>query len=117
MATTPPKVRWKLWARSLHRDVGFFFIGLTVIYALSGLAVNHIDDWDPNFTHIEERRALPPELTRSESGQLSESSEDIARTLALRWSLSTISLRLTTASKFLRTNGRSNLNATTTMLN
>jgi hypothetical protein len=24
---------------------------LTLVYAVSGLAVNHIADWDPNFTH------------------------------------------------------------------
>jgi len=32
-----------------HRDVGYFFAGLTVIYAVSGVAVNHIDDWNPNY--------------------------------------------------------------------
>src|SRR5207248_2187598 len=35
--------------RSLHRDTGYVAVGLTLIYALSGLAVNHIADWDPNF--------------------------------------------------------------------
>jgi hypothetical protein len=45
------EVRWlgQPWLRALHRDAGFLGIGLTVIYALSGLAVNHIADWDPNF--------------------------------------------------------------------
>ncbi|MEO2045987.1 MAG: PepSY-associated TM helix domain-containing protein [Pirellulales bacterium] len=33
----------------LHRDFGYFFTGTTILYAISGLAVNHIDDWDPNF--------------------------------------------------------------------
>ena len=32
-----------------HRDVGYFFAGLTVIYAVSGIAVNHIDDWNPSY--------------------------------------------------------------------
>jgi hypothetical protein len=32
-----------------HRDVGYFFAGLTVMYAVSGVAVNHIDDWNPNY--------------------------------------------------------------------
>jgi hypothetical protein len=32
-----------------HRDVGYFFAGLTVIYAISGIAVNHIDDWNPSY--------------------------------------------------------------------
>ena len=33
----------------LHRDFGYFFAGTTVIYAISGLAVNHMSDWNPNF--------------------------------------------------------------------
>lgn len=49
------------WLRALHRDAGYFVIGLTVIYALSGLAVNHIKDWDPSFAQIQRthRVALP----------------------------------------------------------
>jgi hypothetical protein len=37
--------------RSLHRDVGYTAVGLTLVYAVSGLAVNHIPAWDPNFTN------------------------------------------------------------------
>ena len=41
----------------LHRDFGYFFAGTTVLYAISGLAVNHIGDWNPNFIiHREEIR-------------------------------------------------------------
>jgi len=32
-----------------HRDIGYFFAGLTVIYAVSGVAVNHIEHWNPNY--------------------------------------------------------------------
>jgi hypothetical protein len=32
-----------------HRDIGYFFAGLTVLYAISGVAVNHIEDWNPNY--------------------------------------------------------------------
>jgi hypothetical protein len=39
--------------RSLHRDAGYLAVGLTFVYALSGLAVNHIKDWDPNFHQVE----------------------------------------------------------------
>lgn len=41
--------RWRGWLRFVHRDAGYLVIGLTFIYALSGLAINHIDDWDANF--------------------------------------------------------------------
>lgn len=47
------KVRWRPWVRAIHRDIGYFIIGLTIIYALSGLAVNHIADWNPSFRQIE----------------------------------------------------------------
>jgi hypothetical protein len=46
------------WLRALHRDFGFLVIGLTVIYAVSGLAVNHIADWDPNFQSYERTHEL-----------------------------------------------------------
>ena len=35
--------------RIIHRDFGFFFFGMTIIYALSGIAINHRDDWNPNY--------------------------------------------------------------------
>ncbi len=38
------------WSRILHRDLGFFFIGTTIIYGLSGIALNHLNDWNPNYT-------------------------------------------------------------------
>src|SRR4051812_48926283 len=46
------KLAWRPWLRAIHRDVGYVAVGLTFIYALSGLAVNHITDWsdgDPSF--------------------------------------------------------------------
>ncbi len=39
------KARWRPWLRAAHRDVGYVVVGLTFIYALSGLAVNHLTDW------------------------------------------------------------------------
>jgi hypothetical protein len=41
-----------------HRDVGYFFAGLTVIYAVSGIAVNHIDDWNPSYVVRTEVREI-----------------------------------------------------------
>src|SRR5690606_29557720 len=43
---------WRLALRGLHRDAGFLAVGLTFIYAISGIALNHIDDWAPSFVHI-----------------------------------------------------------------
>jgi hypothetical protein len=43
------RFRWRRWNNVLHRDVGYFCVALTVIYAISGIAVNHIGDWNPNY--------------------------------------------------------------------
>lgn len=42
-------MKWRKLVIATHRDVGYFFAGLTVIYAISGIAVNHIEDWNPNY--------------------------------------------------------------------
>jgi len=42
-------MKWRKLVIATHRDVGYFFAGLTVLYAISGIAVNHIEDWNPNY--------------------------------------------------------------------
>lgn len=59
------KTRLRRLLRILHRDAGHFVVGLTFVYALSGLAVNHIGDWDPNF--VELHRELSLELPAEEA--------------------------------------------------
>lgn len=53
-------MKWRRWFRALHRDIGYIAVGLTVAYALSGLAVNHIEDWNPNYTFAERSFAIGP---------------------------------------------------------
>ena len=36
--------------RATHRDLGYFFTGMIIIYALSGIALNHRNDWNPNYS-------------------------------------------------------------------
>jgi hypothetical protein len=50
------------WVRALHRDAGYFVVGLTLVYALSGLAVNHVADWDPSFRQISRTHQLTAPL-------------------------------------------------------
>lgn len=38
------------WSRIIHRDFGYIFFGATFIYSLSGIALNHIRDWNPNYS-------------------------------------------------------------------
>ncbi len=47
------KLKLRKWLRAIHRDAGYFVIGLTLVYAVSGIAVNHLADWDPNFEQVD----------------------------------------------------------------
>lgn len=42
-------MNWRRMNNILHRDLGYLCFGLTIIYAISGVAVNHIADWNPNY--------------------------------------------------------------------
>jgi hypothetical protein len=48
-------ISWHKVNNVLHRDVGYFFVGMTIIYAISGIALNHIGDWDPNYIIRDEK--------------------------------------------------------------
>lgn len=41
---------FRKWSRIIHRDFGYFFFGATIIYALSGIALNHLKDWNPSYS-------------------------------------------------------------------
>jgi hypothetical protein len=51
-------LQWRALLRAIHRDVGYTAVGLTFVYALSGIAVNHVADWDPNFHNARVEREL-----------------------------------------------------------
>tara|TARA_R110002096_G_scaffold171490_5_gene344531 strand:- start:7368 stop:7982 length:615 start_codon:yes stop_codon:yes gene_type:complete len=50
--------RWRAWLRAVHRDIGYLAVGLTFVYAISGIAINHLGDWDPNFKSVVETSEL-----------------------------------------------------------
>jgi hypothetical protein len=70
-ASPKPPLRWRPRLRGLHRDFGYLVVGLTFVYAASGLAVNHIEDWDPNFTQFERTHALAAPLSEDEQASAS----------------------------------------------
>lgn len=45
--------------RSLHRDFGYFVVGITFIYTVSGIAMNHRQDWNPHYSLVSEEITLP----------------------------------------------------------
>jgi hypothetical protein len=51
---------WRRWNNILHRDLVYICVALTIIYAISGIAVNHIHDWNPNYTIERLERTFEP---------------------------------------------------------
>jgi len=43
------RIKWRKWNRAIHRDFGYFFFGMSIIYGLSGIALNHVHDFNPNY--------------------------------------------------------------------
>lgn len=47
--------------RWIHRELGYFAVGLTLVYAVSGIAVNHAHHWDANYSRtLDQLRIEPP---------------------------------------------------------
>ena len=42
-------MNWRKINRVLHRDFGYFFVASSIIYGLSGIALNHMKDWNPSY--------------------------------------------------------------------
>lgn len=75
------RAAWRPWVRAIHRDIGYVAVGLTFIYALSGIAVNHITDWadgDPSFKSYQ---------TTVDVGPLSGDDQAIADELRKRFAI------------------------------
>lgn len=52
--------RWRKWNKILHRDIGYAIFTLTFIYAMSGVAVNHTHQWNPNYVVTHETVRVGP---------------------------------------------------------
>ena len=46
--------------RWLHRELGYLTVGLTLVYAASGLAVNHAHHWNASYRHTEATSHISP---------------------------------------------------------
>jgi len=52
--------------RIIHRDLGFFVVGITLIYGISGIIINHLGTQDPAFRKEAKTVQLPANLTDTE---------------------------------------------------
>jgi hypothetical protein len=80
----PRARRWSAFVlnRALHRDVGYFVSALAIIYAVSGLAVNHTADWNPSLdktTTQLELGPLPTDLDAAEKAVVQRAGIDPSR--------------------------------------
>lgn len=50
----------------LHRDIGYFLSGLIFVYCLSGVALNHMNDWNPDFVIHKRTITLKQSFTKDE---------------------------------------------------
>ena len=42
-------MKLRKWNRIIHRDLGYIFFGMSIIYGVSGIALNHLHDWNPDY--------------------------------------------------------------------
>ena len=57
------RVKIVKWLRVIHRDLGFLMVGISVIYAVSGILLNHMGKTDPAFKTTEESITIQRGLT------------------------------------------------------
>ena len=58
-------MKWRKWNNIIHRDLGYLCVGLTIIYSVSGVAVNHVQVWNPNYIVETEEKRIEPVLVDS----------------------------------------------------
>lgn len=49
-----------------HRDIGYACASLILAYCLSGIALNHIGDWNPDFLILKQSVTLPHSYAKSD---------------------------------------------------
>ena len=67
--------------RDLHRDLGYFFLGLIITFAFSGILMNHRDVWHPEKYTVETKNI---EIKKLKSKEISEEkAQDIGKELGI----------------------------------
>lgn len=61
-------MNWRKWNRWIHRELGYFFFGMAIIYGISGIALNHgvARHWNPGIISRSENFHYPEPLLKSE---------------------------------------------------
>jgi uncharacterized protein len=68
-------------ARNLHRDLGYFYIGLIISFAFSGVLMNHREHWHPEKYTIETKAIEVKLPTENEINE--KYAENLGKTLGI----------------------------------
>lgn len=55
--------KFRKWSRIIHRDVSYLFAGMILIYALSGILMNHRGDLNPHYSVDRKELKVTADLT------------------------------------------------------
>ena len=72
------KINW----RNLHRDLGYFYIGLIVSFALSGIIQNHRKTWHPE-KYTVSTKAVTYALPKEEALLTEDFAKDLGKKLGI----------------------------------
>lgn len=64
--------KWRKWNNILHRDIGYLVVAMTLMYGISGLAVNHMADWNPNYEMEKELLQIAPLEAKEKDAMVKE---------------------------------------------
>lgn len=73
------------WARIIHRDLSYFFAGVVVVYAVSGIVLNHKRDFNSNYSvrrtelQMPGSYPAPAETSREQAEELLRAADPEAR--------------------------------------
>lgn len=65
-------MQWRRWNNTLHRDVGYLVVALTLVYGISGLAINHMADWNPSYRQQKTALTIAPLTATDRDGMVKE---------------------------------------------
>lgn len=82
-STTKPGAKrgplFRRWARIIHRDLSYFFAGVVVVYAVSGIVLNHKRDFNSNYS-VRRTELQMPGVYPAPAETSREQAEELLRT-------------------------------------
>lgn len=71
-------MNWRHLNSVLHRDIGYLAVGLSIVYGVSGVAVNHKADWNPNYRVQKTTQRIAPIEATERADMIREALEKLA---------------------------------------